>query len=320
MSTDRPVIIVDAMNLFVRSYSAYPSMNVHGEPMGGCVGFLKTLRRLTSEIQPAAIYVAWEGGGSQRRRALYSEYKLNRKPVKMNRFYEDDIPDTDENKQHQIIMLLGLLKCVPVCQIYVSDCEGDDVIAYLCNIPFKNQNKVILSSDKDLFQLLDDNTRIYSLHKKVYVTKDDVLKEFRVTAENFALAKSLCGDSSDNIPGIKGLGFKKAAKLFPILGTESNLVLQDVLNYCAAHVDESPMYQRVLDGVADVQRNWKLVFLNGSMLSATQAQRVDHVISTFKPSVDRMQFMRKLLKEGINDFDIDDFFYSFHCIENVENR
>lgn len=320
MSQARPVLIIDGMNLFVRSYSAYPTMSAHGYQMGGSIGFLKTLRRLVAEQQPSAIYVAWEGGGSQRRRSIYSEYKLNRKPSRLNRFYEDDIPDTQDNEKHQIFALLAMLKHVPVCQIYVSDCEGDDVIAYLCRSPMRGVPKVIVSSDKDLYQLLDDTTQVYSLHKKTYVTPADVVAEFRVTASNFALAKALCGDPSDNVPGVKGLGFKTVSAKFPVLGTEQDITLQDVIDYAQAHRDDSVIYQRIVDQEADVRRNWRLVYLDGSMLSATQASSVDHVVGTFKPGIDKMALVKLLVKEGIGDFDVEGFFYAFNCVDNVEYR
>lgn len=308
------------MNLFVRSYSAYPTMSSHGYQMGGCIGFLKTLRRIVNEQQPSAVYIAWEGGGSQRRRSIYPEYKMNRKPSKLNRFYEDDIPDTQDNEKHQIFALLSMLKSVPVCQIYTQDCEGDDVVAYLCRGPMRNVPKVIASSDKDLYQLLDENTKIYSLHKKTYVTEPDVLVEFRVRAQNFAIAKSLCGDPGDNVPGIKGLGFKTVAKMYPFLGTEQEIMLQDVIDYAAAHVDDSIVHRRVIDQQDDLRRNWKLVFLDGGMLSATQASSVDHLVGTFKPRVDKMGLVKSLVKEGIGDFDVEGFYYAFNCIDGIEYK
>ena len=108
-SSDRPVLIVDGMNAFIRSWAAFPTMSAHGYQMGGCIGFLKSLRKLVNEIQPKAIYVAWEGGGSSRRRKIYADYKMGRRPEKLNRFYEDDIPDTEENRKHQLVTLLGIV-------------------------------------------------------------------------------------------------------------------------------------------------------------------------------------------------------------------
>jgi len=320
MSTTRPVLIVDAMNLFVRSYSAYPTMSAHGYQMGGCIGFLKTLRRIVFESQPKAVYICWEGGGSTKRRRLYSEYKMNRKPEKLNRFYEDDIPDSDDNKKYQIEALLHMTRCVPVCQLYVSDCEGDDLVAYLCRGPMRAEDKIIVSSDKDLYQLLDDQTKVYSLHKKTFVTKETVMEEFRVQAKHFALAKALCGDNGDNVPGIKGVGFKTVAKLFPFLGIDDDVVLQQVIDYAHTHTDDSPKFQQIVEQEDDVRRNWRLVYLDGSMLSANQQQQIDHRIQNFLPKADRMGLMKQLAKEGIGDFDVEDFFYAFHCIENIEHK
>lgn len=321
MNSERPRLIIDGMNVYLRAWSSYPTMNVNGEPMGGCIGFLKMMCRIVSELQPSAVYIAWEGGGSQRRRSLYPEYKLRRKPERLNRFYEDDLPeDENDSKKIQLIKLLAMLKCVPVCQIYVPDCEGDDVIAYLCRGPMKAAQKVIASSDKDLYQLLGHDTRIYNPHKKTYVTEADVLVEFRVRVQNFALAKALCGDSSDNVPGIKGLGFKTVAKMYPFLGTEQEILLQDVIDYAAAHQEDSIIHQRVVQQQDDLRRNWRLVFLDGSMLSGTQQQLVDHLVSTFRPRVDRMGLVKQLVREGIGDFDVEGFFYAFNGIDGLEYR
>lgn len=294
-------------------------MNKNGEQMGGCVGFLKSMQRITREIQPSQIYIVWEGGGSQRRRKLYSEYKMGRKPEKLNRFYGDDIPDSEENKRHQLITLLGMLKSVPVCQVYVSDCEGDDTVAHLCSGPFRGEDKIIVSSDKDMYQLLNDKTRIYSLHKKKIVTAEDIFDEFRIRTHNFAIAKAICGDSGDNVPGVKGIGFKKVSSKIPILGGDQVVILQDVIDYCQAHADESIIYRRIMDSVEDVKRNWKLVHLDGSMLSGDQVSKVQYVINTFEPKADRMGLIRALVKEGIEGFDTEGFFYDLKCVTAIRN-
>lgn len=311
MINDRPILIIDVSNLFIRAYCAYPSMSsITGESTGGVVGFLKTLGRVANQVGPYRIYCVWESGGSTKRRAIYNEYKLNRKPELMNRFYEDDLPDSDENKKHQMLTLLTLLKSVPVCQLHVSNCEADDVIAYLCRGLFKDTNKIIVSSDKDFYQLLDDKTKIYNLHKKIYVTKEDVLSEFRITAKNFALAKCLVGDKSDNIPGVQGLGFKTLVKQLPFIGLEQDIILSDVFDYCAAHITESKCFQRIIDSKEDIKRNWRLIYLDDHTLSTEQAQKLNYIIENYVPKSDRMSFTKKLLQEGINDFDVSSFYYS----------
>lgn len=314
----RPILIVDLMNAFIRAFCAYPTMSSLGYQMGGCIGTLKTMRRLVDEINPSAVYVAWEGGGSQRRRSIYPEYKLNRKPGRLNRFYGDDIPDSEENKQHQLVALIGMMKHVPACQLYVSDCEGDDVVAWLCCGPFKGRKKIIVSSDKDMYQLLDPVTSIYNLHRKTYVTLDNVFDEYRITSRNFSIAKALCGDPSDNIPGIKGLGWKKVVKLYPFLGTDRDVLLQDVIDYANSHADESAIHRRVTEQKDIVERNFRLVHLNGNMMSAEQVSKVTNQLSTYKPRANKMGLVRCLVKEGVGDFDVDGFFYAFNAIEGIE--
>jgi len=314
----RPVVIVDALNLFVRSYCAYPTMSAHGYQMGGCIGFLKTLRRITYEVQPSAIYVCWEGGGSSRRRKLLPEYKLGRAPDRLNRFYGDDLPDSEENRKHQIETLIQMTRCTPVCQLYAPDCEGDDLVAHLCCGPMRSVDKVIVSSDKDLYQLLDDKARLYSLQKKTFVTKETVMEEFRVQAKHFALAKALCGDPGDNVPGVKGVGFRTVARVFPFLGTEQDVILQDVISYAHAHVDESRLYKRILEHEVAVRRNWRLVYLDGSMISAHQRLVIDQRIKDFVPRMDRVGMIRVLVREGIGDFDTEDFFSTFRCITGLQ--
>lgn len=315
VSDERPVLLIDGLNAYIRAWSAYPQLNANGEPFGGCIGFLKIMSHLVEQVSPTNVYVCWEAGGSQRRRALFKEYKLGRRPEKLNRWYEDDIPSTEDNRRKQNIILLNMLKCVPVCQVYVPDCEADDTIAYLCRGPFRNKPKVIATSDKDMYQLLDENTNVYSLYKKTFVTPPDVLERFRVTASNFAIAKALVGDEGDNVPGIKGFGFKKVATLFPFLGLSEQVVLDDVFGYCHTHMDKSKLYERVLEQEADVRRNFRLVMLDGSMLSATQQAKVDATLEAFEPSVDKIGLIKHMVKNGIGDFDANRFFYPFYSIQ-----
>jgi len=310
----QPILIVDVLNMFLRSYAAYPTMSSHGHQMGGCIGFLKTLKNLTYDIKPSKIFCVWEGGGSTKRRRIYPEYKMSRKPEKLNRFYEDDIPDSEDNRKHQMLSLLTMLKVIPVCQLYVADCEGDDVIAHLVRGSFKDEDKIIVSSDKDMYQLLNEKTRVFSPHKKNFVTKEDVFTEFNIHPRNFAIAKALCGDSSDNVPGIKGLGFKTVHKRFHTLGLDEDVLLQDVINYATTHADESPIFKRVVDEQEDLKRNYRLVYLDGGMLSPMQATKIDTVVSTYKPKGDKMALVKLLVQEGINDFDVSTFFFAFNSI------
>ena len=160
MSISKRTIIIDAYNLFTRHYIAHPGMSKNGEQIGGIVGFFNNTTRLIERINPERVYVIWEGGGSQRKRAIYPEYKNGKKPVKMNRYYED-IPDSLTNRDFQIKTLIALLNKFPITQIYVEGSEADDAIGYMVKYKLSKQNSIIVSSDHDFYQLISKNVIIF---------------------------------------------------------------------------------------------------------------------------------------------------------------
>ena len=129
----------------------------------------------------------------------------------MNRYY-DDIPDTQHNKNNQLKNLISLLRMIPVVQVYVDDAEADDIIGYLCNYTLKEKNKIIVSSDHDYYQLINKKTIIWSPTLKAFVNDKKVIQRYNVHPNNFCLAKCIVGDKSDNIPGVKGVGYKVLTK------------------------------------------------------------------------------------------------------------
>lgn len=314
---ERPALVIDAANLLIRSYMACGDMSSHGYQMGGAMGFLRKVRWLVEDLSPRIVYVAWESGGSPRRRALYSEYKRGRRPGRLNRFYEDDIPESDENRVHQTKALLEFLRHSPVCQLYVKDCEADDVVAWLCKSKLKDRPKIIVSSDKDMFQLLDPTTSQYSLHEKKVVTMHDVHDRYYIMPWNFALAKALVGDPSDNIPGIKGMGFKTAVKKIPLLASHNGVLLQEVIDYCHANANESEILARVVAKEKQLRTNWRLVNLGSASLSPSQVRVIERQVDTFVPRADKMGLLRSLVREGIREFDVDGYIMSFACIEGL---
>ena len=303
-SDSRPVLLIDMANTFVRNYVVQPDMSSQGMQVGGIVGSLKTIRRLVSDLSPKKVVVVWEGGGSSKRRALYSEYKAHRKPSRLNRFYEDDIPDTEDNKVWQMAMLAKLIKKLPLTQVYVQDCEGDDVIAYLCRNSFRDDNKIILSNDRDFYQLLDEKTNIFSSQSKRIHTMFDVEKEFYgIKPKNFALAKALCGDASDNIKGVKGLGFKTLTKRVPIIASSEDITIDDVVDYCNVRRQEAKVMSNICEQEKLIRLNWRLVYLGGKTLDHSQESKVDTIIEQSESKLDLLGFMRTVNEIGIRSIE-----------------
>ena len=311
----RPVLLIDAYNLFTRHFIANPALSIHGEHVGGTLGFLKSIARLADQLHPSEIYVVWEGGGATRRRAIYKGYKKNKRPQKLNRFYGSDIPDTVENRNRQISLTIELLKSVPVKQVYVSDCEADDVIAYLAKYKFKEQKCVIVSSDKDYYQLLSSRIIQWSPGQKDFITIKDVAAKFGMLPENFLVARCFCGDGSDSLPGIKGAGFKTMLKRFPELAGKEFVSVSEIINLSNDRSKTKAgkkikLFHNINEGSEIALRNWKLMYLGTLNLSADQIQKVESIVDTFYSNGNKIKLMKALIREGLSTFDADSFYMS----------
>ena len=316
MPSSRPVMLVDGLNVYTRHFIANPSMSDLGHHVGGVVGFLKGLQLLADRIHPCEIYVIWEGGGSTRRRAIYPGYKMGRKPQKLNRFYGHDIPDTVENRNYQLVLTIELLKNTPVNQVYVSDCEADDVIGYLVKHKFADRDITIVSSDKDYYQLISDRVTQWSPGQKKFITSSCVLDKFHIPVHNFCVTRCFVGDMSDGLEGIRGAGFKTMASRFPELLPAGDVSVQDILGLSAerARTSKLKLFHRILESHEIPLRNWRLMYLDVRNLAASQIQKINDEIDTFEQQRDKLNLIKTLIREGIRTFDADSFFLAINSV------
>ena len=314
---NKVVLIVDALNLFTRHFIAHPAIGANGEHVGGIVGFLYAIVNFSEKYKPDNVVVVWEGGGSTKKRSIYPEYKMHRRPAKLNRAYDKDMPDTVQNRNHQISVLVEVMNNLPILQMYVPDCEADDIIGYLCKYKLKDDKKVIVSSDKDFYQLLNLNTIIYSPTWKKLVTQKEVSEKFSILPENFCLAKSICGDASDNIHGVPRAGFKSLSKRFPQLKMKNDVTIDEMIETSRLAISEGSkikLFQNILDSEDIIRRNWKLIHLDTNNLSANQINQAIDLVDTFEIKRDKLSVMRVLIREGIQTFNVDRMFLSLNHV------
>lgn len=314
-------LIIDGLNLFTRHYIAHPAMSENGEQIGGIVGFFNNMSRHIMNVRPEKVFVLWEGGGSKRKRDLYSEYKKGGRPQRLNRYYED-IPDTLKNRNFQIQNLIKLLSFMPVNQIYVEDAEADDAIGFMCNNIFKDKNKIIISSDHDFYQLLSKNTIIWSPTLKSFVTEEKAKERFGPSSVNFCLAKSIVGDKSDNIPGIKGVGYKSLVKSLPRFADEKDYSIEEVINDCKNMASQSKkrIYQLIVDEEKLIKRNWKLVHLDLNNLNHFQIEKIKNKIETSTLVWKSIDAQRFLMKIGIKSINLLEFNQIFKNLRNSHGK
>ena len=202
-------LLVDGDNLFKIGFHGVREFFVDGNHIGGVFHFLNTLRKQLDEHNYDKVIVFWDGdGNSSQRREIYPKYKLNRRQD-MNEFKLESYHIQKERvKQY-------LEECF-VRQLRVDNNESDDLIAYYCQVA-KDEDKVIFTADKDLLQLIDSTTSIYSpMIKVMYKMGDKVsIMGNQIPHQNILTLKVIMGDKSDNIDGIERLGEKTFLKFFP---------------------------------------------------------------------------------------------------------
>jgi 5'-3' exonuclease len=255
-----------------------------GTHIGGIYHFLNTLRRAFETYHLDKIVVFWDGlDGSATRRKIYVHYKENRRQRVRS---EEEL----NSYQYQRERIKQYLEELYVRQGEFEYCETDDCIAYYTqNSP--NENKIVYSSDGDLTQLVSENTQIFNpSHQKLYKQNDSIVYDHEeILIENVKLVKMLCGDSSDNIAGIKGMGVKRFLSLFPELKTEHLSVeqIKDKTNEMFLQDKHNKLLTNLLTGVTkhgvfgeeffDV--NSRIVSLDSPFLTDEAKESVDLLIN-----------------------------------------
>jgi DNA polymerase-1 len=170
--------------------------------------------------------------------------------------------------------------------------EADDVIAHLAQVIDKEYNgrSIIVSSDKDFLQLVNDNIIVYRPIEKSFYTDAMIVEKIGLKAENFILYKVLMGDASDKIAGVKGLGPKKLFKLFPELKTQ-HLTLDDIFDIAGKRLKENVIYSRIVMTEDDLRKNFTIMDLAKPMLDVDDKILLDESIKAGVPDLASKPFM-----------------------------
>ena len=259
------VLLIDGLNIFLRAFAVNGSLNEKGVPVGGIMGFMKSLAFAIREMEPTRVVVVYDGaGGSARRRKINPNYKSQRVPKRVTKFDAfNSLEDEKQAMKIQFRRMLSYLELLPVDVYSVDHVQADDVIAYLAQNVFENE-VIIMSADQDFLQLVNDRIVVWSPNKKKYYTKEQVFVEYGVPAHNFLMYKCLMGDKSDNLEGIKGLGPKKVAKVIPEI-TKREMNLDYLIHY--ASTQDSLMHKRIVENRANLETNEKMMSLKDPIMS-----------------------------------------------------
>jgi len=303
------ILLIDSMNMFIRSFAVLNLANGSGNHVGGMWGMMQSVKSIVELFHPTKVVFCWEGKHSSRKRKeILAEYKQGRDIKRsLNRTFQWETPEAEwESFKKQLYRVKEYLETLPVYQIEVELMEADDVIGYISQYLWLDQHKIIVSSDKDYFQLVTDKVSVYRPIKKEIIDVEHMIKEYKCYPKNWIMIKTLQGDSSDNVPGIKGIGLKTINKLFPFLIDSTPTNLDRVFEHCQANIKGSKFYKVILDEQEKLKKNWQVMQLLEHTFSVEGLEKVKSALNqnpVFKPFQLRLLFMQDSAFKQIQNFD-----------------
>ena len=213
MATPKPLLLVDGSSWLHRAFNALPALSTKaGEPTGALYGVLNMLRKLLADYRPDYLAVVFDAPGKTFRHAMFSDYKAHRPPL-------------DPQLVRQIEPLHACVRALGLPLLQVAGVEADDVIGTLTRqATARGLPVLIVSGDKDLAQLVDERVRMLDTMKNVVTDIAGVEQKFGVPPALIVDWLALVGDSSDNIPGVPGVGPMTAAKWLREYGSLDALI------------------------------------------------------------------------------------------------
>ncbi|HEY0207460.1 DNA polymerase I [Acerihabitans sp.] len=205
---DNPLILVDGSSYLYRAYHAFPPLtNSAGEPTGAMYGVLNMLKSLLTQYKPSHVAVVFDAKGKTFRDELFEHYKAHR-------------PSMPDDLRSQIEPLHSMVKAMGLPLLAVTGVEADDVIGTLALEAARSGREVLISTgDKDMAQLVSPTITLINTMSNTILGPEEVREKFGVPPELIIDYLALMGDSSDNIPGVPGVGEKTAQALLQGLGS-----------------------------------------------------------------------------------------------------
>jgi len=248
------LLLVDGHYYAYRSFHAIRNLtNSRGEPTGAIYGFTKTLRRMVKDLQPDFAAVIWDMGLPERRTKLQPEYKQQRAEMPA-----DMVPQLD--------YIQTLVPQIGFPSLGLPNTEADDLMASYATAAVANGIEVVLATnDKDLFQLVDHTVHVYSTNKTdlpslhdtfALLGSDHVVKKWGIPPAQIGEVLCLIGDTSDNIPGISGLGPKNAAALLREHGS------LDAILANPDRIKSERIREKIKSSIAQIHQNREMVRLD----------------------------------------------------------
>ena len=228
--------------------------------------------------------------------------------------------EQEDNKNWQQERIIEYLNEMPILQSYVENVEADDIIALVSQSQaLSEHHKIILSSDKDFIQLCDDTTILYRPIQKEILNKKRILEQFQIHPTNFALARAIAGDKSDNLPGVGGAGLATISKRFPFLSEEKAYTIQELVDYAENADSKLKVFKNIIENKDLIEKNYKMMQLYAPCISAQSAQHIRRMIGNPELTFNKTGVRAMMIEDGFGAYDWNDLFTLLNRI-TVENK
>ena len=199
---------------------------------------------------------------------------------------------------------------------HYNDTEADDIIAIVARHEhYKDWQKIIISSDKDFFQLCDESTAVYRPIQKALETEGTIVYRFGIHPNNFALARAIAGDPSDNLKGVNRVGLKTIAKNFPFLSEKKQYDSEDIFKTCENVEKKNAAHRNILAQQDVVNQNYALMQLYNPSISLVNRKSIDYIIASFERDCNNLNFKKMLFDDDQGSLDFTDL---WNILKNIE--
>ena len=279
----KTVFIIDAHAYLHKSYHAIKNLsNSAGEEVGALYGFYKMLSSLMKKKKPDYVAVCFDSPGKTFRNEIFSEYKANRK-------------ETDPALKNQLNIARDLTRALGLKPLYLSGYEADDIISTAAReFSEKNIEIIIVSGDKDIAQLVGKNIKLWDAQNPSYTDEEGVFKKFSVKPDGILDYLSLIGDSSDNIPGAKGIGPKGALKLFGRYGGLDEIMAAARDNQNSSDKSACPKQAAINKLLDKVTASIDNIILSKKLIRLNDKAPIEIQIEDFIPKSPEREMLEKM--------------------------
>lgn len=304
------ILLVDGNALFKMGFfGAKDVYNFKAQHIGGLYQFITTLRKLLTENIYHRVYVFWDGKYSGKLRYnIYTPYKSGR-----GKDYLNGTQPIDESEILQKKMIWDYLEDLYIRQIQDEYVESDDFIGYFCTNKLPHEQITICTTDRDMYQLISDDIKIYFCDLKTYIDNTNYSSYFSYKPQNGALVKTIIGDSSDSIKGVKGIQLGKLLQFFPEF-KHKDLTIDDIINKTKELQAERiknklpplKVFDNIINGITDGVQGDKLYEINSALVDLKNPLMTEDAINELQTLIDgRFDSSERGLKNVLNKMKLD---------------